>query len=184
MPPKTGQELWHWLYGELRAAILDRRLRPGSRVPSSRNLARQYDISRGTVVAAVEHLKHEGYLETQVGAGAFVATVIPDDSTAVVKNRADVGKRTSFAGLSSRGRASAESVPLRPRTPSEKLFGLTNRPSICFPSTCGLGSQEGYCGGLHALCTAKGMQRAISRCGKQLRSTWGERAGSIATSIR
>jgi GntR family transcriptional regulator/MocR family aminotransferase len=60
MPPKAGEELWQWLYGELRAAILDRRLRPGTRVPSFRNLAKQYDVSRGTVVAAFDHLKREG----------------------------------------------------------------------------------------------------------------------------
>ena len=28
-------ELWRWLYTELRAAILDGRLRPGSRLPST-----------------------------------------------------------------------------------------------------------------------------------------------------
>jgi len=76
MPPRAGEELWHWLYGQVRAAILDHRLRPGTRVPSSRNLARQYSISRGTVVSAFDHLRSEGYLKMRVGAGAFVATTI------------------------------------------------------------------------------------------------------------
>ena len=64
MPQRAGEERWRWLYGQVRAAILDHRLRPGARVPSSRNLAKQYGVSRGTVVAAVDHLRIEGYLET------------------------------------------------------------------------------------------------------------------------
>ena len=80
MPQGAGEERWRWLYGQLRAAILDHRLPPGARVPSSRNLAKQYGVSRGTVVAAVDHLRSEGYLETHVGAGAFVATATPDEA--------------------------------------------------------------------------------------------------------
>jgi len=117
-PPKAGEELWRWLYGQLRGAILDRRLRPGTRVPSSRSLAKQYNIARGTVVAAFDHLKSEGYIQTQVGAGAFVATTMPDDSIAVARSHVDLRKRTAHAGLSSRGRASVESVLLLPASHS------------------------------------------------------------------
>jgi GntR family transcriptional regulator/MocR family aminotransferase len=39
MPQRAGEERWRWLYGQLRAAILDHRLPPGTQVPSSRNLA-------------------------------------------------------------------------------------------------------------------------------------------------
>ena len=49
------------------------------RMPSTRNLAKQYSLSRGTVVAAFEHLQSEGYVETQVGAGSFVAANLPKD---------------------------------------------------------------------------------------------------------
>jgi hypothetical protein len=34
MPQQAGEERWRWLYGQLRAAILDRRLRPGARMPN------------------------------------------------------------------------------------------------------------------------------------------------------
>ena len=47
MPQQAGEERWRWLHGQLRAAILDRRLRPGARMPSSRNLAKQHGVSRG-----------------------------------------------------------------------------------------------------------------------------------------
>jgi len=39
--PRRSQELWRWLYSEIRAAILDGRLKRGSRLPSERSLAKQ-----------------------------------------------------------------------------------------------------------------------------------------------
>src|SRR3954453_20840374 len=77
--PQAGHPLWHWLYSQLRGVILNGWLRPGTRMPSTRNLAKQYSLSRGTVVAAFEHLQSEGYMETQVGAGSFVAANFPRD---------------------------------------------------------------------------------------------------------
>lgn len=76
MPQRAGEERWRWLYGQLRAAILDHRLPPGARVPSSRNLAKQHGVSRGTVVAAVDHLRSEGYLETRVGARLVIKLIL------------------------------------------------------------------------------------------------------------
>lgn len=110
MPPQDGEELWRWLYGELRAAILDGRLKPGSRMPSTRNLAEQYEISRGTVVVAFDHLQSEGYLETQVGAGTFVAANLPDDSLSAKRSRERL-TGSSKAKLSRRGRLVSENVP-------------------------------------------------------------------------
>ena len=70
--PADGQVLWRWLYVELRAAILDGRLKAGARMPSTRSLARQYTLSRGTVVAAFDQLQSEGYTRTRVGSGTYV----------------------------------------------------------------------------------------------------------------
>jgi len=64
--------LSRWLYNEFRRAILDRRLSPGTRLPATRDLARQYGISRGTVVAVFEQLEAEGYLLGRPGAGTHV----------------------------------------------------------------------------------------------------------------
>jgi GntR family transcriptional regulator/MocR family aminotransferase len=61
------------LVGALREAILSGRLVSGTRLPSSRLLATQLRIARGTVVAAYEELVSEGYCEARVGAGTFVA---------------------------------------------------------------------------------------------------------------
>jgi regulatory GntR family protein len=49
--------MWRWLYTELRSAIIDGRLKSGARLPSTRNLAAQYGLARGTVVAAFQQLQ-------------------------------------------------------------------------------------------------------------------------------
>jgi GntR family transcriptional regulator/MocR family aminotransferase len=64
--------LTRWLQEELRRAILDGRLRPGARLPATRDFASQYGLSRGTVVTAFEQLTAEGYLICKVGAGTWV----------------------------------------------------------------------------------------------------------------
>ena len=71
-PRKDGQEMWRWLYTELRSAIIDGRLKFGARLPSTRNLAAQYGLARGTVVAAFQQLRAEGYISSEVSAGTFV----------------------------------------------------------------------------------------------------------------
>jgi GntR family transcriptional regulator/MocR family aminotransferase len=71
-PRKDGQEIWRWLYTELRSAIIDGRLKSGARLPSTRNLATQYGLARGTVVAAFQQLQAEGFISSEVSAGTFV----------------------------------------------------------------------------------------------------------------
>src|ERR1700755_2385855 len=78
IPPAGTQELWRWLYMELRGAILDGRLKPGARMPSTRSLGMQYSLSRGTVVVAFEQLQAEGYTRTAVGSGTYVASGVSD----------------------------------------------------------------------------------------------------------
>ena len=77
--PLAGVPLYRWFYDELRSAILGGRIAPGARLPATRDLAREYKISRATVVTAFEQLKSEGYVEGKVGAGSYVSQVLPDD---------------------------------------------------------------------------------------------------------
>src|SRR5690242_8637901 len=50
------------LHEQLRAAILDRRLRAGAELPSTRRVATAYAIARNTVIAAYDLLIAEGYV--------------------------------------------------------------------------------------------------------------------------
>ncbi len=61
------------LYGRIREAILAGRLAPGSRLPASRELARELQISRNVVLEAYDLLYAEGFLSARQGAGTFVA---------------------------------------------------------------------------------------------------------------
>ena len=70
---------YRWLYESLRGEILEGRLRPGARLPASRELARQYGLSRGTIVNAFEQLRSEGYAAGTIGSGTYVSKVLPDD---------------------------------------------------------------------------------------------------------
>ena len=69
-PPRVS--LTNWLYQELRQAILDSRLAPGTRLPASRDFATQHGLSRGTVVGVFERLQAEGYISSRVGSGTRV----------------------------------------------------------------------------------------------------------------
>lgn len=62
-----------WLYGELRGAMLEGRLGPGSRLPASRDFARLHGLSRGTVVSVFERLRADGYVASRVGSGTWVS---------------------------------------------------------------------------------------------------------------
>jgi GntR family transcriptional regulator/MocR family aminotransferase len=70
---QAHQTLTSWLYQELCSAIVDGRLRAGSRLPGSRDFAAQYGISRGTVVNVFERLQSEGYVFSRVGRGTVVS---------------------------------------------------------------------------------------------------------------
>jgi len=78
-PGRSKIPAYRWLYTSLRAAILEGRLRPGARIPATRDLSRQYHLSRGTIVTAFDQLKSEGYVEGAVGSGTFVSRILPED---------------------------------------------------------------------------------------------------------
>jgi GntR family transcriptional regulator/MocR family aminotransferase len=57
----------------LRTAVRDGRLAPGSRLPSTRRLAAEVGVARGTAKAAYDQLVAEGYLDARQGSGTVVA---------------------------------------------------------------------------------------------------------------
>ena len=79
----SGVPMYDQLSEWFRRAILAGQLRPGQRVPSTRSLAKELNISRVPVLSAYEQLFAEGYLETFVGAGTCVAHSIPADTRPV-----------------------------------------------------------------------------------------------------
>jgi GntR family transcriptional regulator/MocR family aminotransferase len=71
--------LYQQLAEQLRRFVLQGRLKPNQKLPSSRVLARSLEISRATVTLSYEQLLSEGYFETRCGSGTFVCSQLPDE---------------------------------------------------------------------------------------------------------
>src|SRR6202451_1721158 len=116
--PKPGTPLYRWLYEELRAGILAGQLRPGVRLPATRDLAAQYGLSRPTIVTAFEQLRLEGYVEGKVGSGTFVSKTLPDELLQVPREKSVKSARRRSIPLSAYARrlqplSRSESRPAR-----------------------------------------------------------------------
>src|SRR4030095_13892990 len=77
LPSQDSRNLLRALHEQLRAAIIDGRLQPGTKLPATRAFADTLGVSRNTTVAAYDLLLSEGYLMTRPRAGAYVADVRP-----------------------------------------------------------------------------------------------------------
>lgn len=119
--------LYRQLYEGLRQAILGGRLQAGRPLPSTRLLASALDVSRTTVVLAFEQLLAEGYVQGKVGAGTYVADVLPDDHLYSVRNASmpDVEQQAPRM-LGKRGQAFADYPMHIAQVPISRAF----RPGI------------------------------------------------------
>jgi GntR family transcriptional regulator/MocR family aminotransferase len=132
-PPTTAPH--DWLCTALRAEILDGRLRAGARLPSTRDLARQYGLSRGTIVTAFDQLEAEGYLTGRPGSGTYVGVARPDDFLQARARSgepltADAPRRRRWSDAARRARPFPTPDPRRPRAfrphlPAIDLFPTT-----------------------------------------------------------
>jgi GntR family transcriptional regulator len=61
--------------------ILSGDLRPGERLPSLRNLARQFKLHQNTISAAYRQLERDGWLELRRGSGVYVRLEKPSTHT-------------------------------------------------------------------------------------------------------
>ena len=74
--------LYKQLYERVREEIVAGQLPPGTRLPSTRTLASELGVSRGTTALAYDHLLLEGYLESRVGQGTRVSSEFPAKASA------------------------------------------------------------------------------------------------------
>jgi GntR family transcriptional regulator / MocR family aminotransferase len=130
-----GQPAYRWLYAALRDEILEGRLRPGARLPGSRDLGRQYGLSRGTIVNAFEQLRAEGYVAGSVGSGTFVSKILPDELLQIphrpeAQPRPSAGRQRELADFARRVQPfsmleARSSRAFRPNLPALDLFPAT-----------------------------------------------------------
>ncbi|TDC84640.1 PLP-dependent aminotransferase family protein [Actinomadura sp. 7K507] len=76
---RTAGRLAAQIAAGFRGAVRSGRLTAGTRLPSSRDLARDLDVSRGVVVAAYEQLTAEGFLVARRGDGTRIAPLARPD---------------------------------------------------------------------------------------------------------
>src|SRR5574342_17883 len=76
--PTPDAPLYQALYAHMRAAILSGELKDGMKLPSTRALADELNVSRNTVLNAYRQLLAEGYLDSTEGSGTFVTHVLPE----------------------------------------------------------------------------------------------------------
>lgn len=72
----SGKSVTAQVYGAIRQLITGGDLAAGKRLPSSRTLARELDISRTTAVAVFERLIAEGLVVSHTGSGSFVSEAV------------------------------------------------------------------------------------------------------------
>ncbi|HEV2859607.1 MAG TPA: PLP-dependent aminotransferase family protein [Pyrinomonadaceae bacterium] len=191
LDPRSGLPLYRQLYESLRAGILDGRLRPGARLPSTRELASTLNVSRNTVMNAFEQLLAEGYLEGHVGSGTFVTRSLPEDTLharahgdghkARATGRDSRQGRGATHALSQRGAELARSpasaaisdgraLPFRPGTPALDKFPFEIWGRLAArhwrkppPALLGYGEPAGHHPLREAIATYLGTARAV-RC--------------------
>src|SRR5882757_236733 len=70
---KDSEPLSRQVYLWIRNAIVERALRPGESLPSTRELAEENSISRTVVVQAYDQLTAEGFITGRRGSGTYVS---------------------------------------------------------------------------------------------------------------
>ncbi|MCO5990974.1 PLP-dependent aminotransferase family protein [Actinoallomurus spadix] len=144
------------IYHQLLDAILDGRLRPGERLPPSRDLARRLQVSRNTVCVAYERLTAEGFLTARVGAGTYVGAARP---------------------ARARRRSAPTGGAVRPRPPWDSLTPAPHPTSAPAPYDFGVGMPDA---GLFPLATWRRLLTAELRASALRVSGYGDPAGHPA----
>ena len=116
------------LFESFRQSIVDGVLKPGTRLPSTRDLANELRVSRNCVINAFRYLAAQGLIVSRAGAGTVVAAV-----PARVRVPPSTRPRRDRAGRMARIVTDASSGtpgPFRPGVPAVDLFPVRTWRSI------------------------------------------------------
>jgi GntR family transcriptional regulator / MocR family aminotransferase len=116
------------LYETIRQAITEQVLPSGARLPSTRSLAEDLNVSRNTILAAFDQLLDEGYVAAKTGSGTYVSYKQTDVFYKKIDTSSQDSDSTSLLnsennfGLSKRGLTASDSVnshEIQPFTPED-----------------------------------------------------------------
>lgn len=119
-PPRTGESKQAWVYRQIQERILNGVLAEGARLPSTRELAARWQVSRSTVEAAYDQLRGEGYTAGTVGSGTYVSAVIPDNffRRGLPGGGASIGTRPGQTGHGGAAQSATLASPAGPAAPA------------------------------------------------------------------
>lgn len=69
----TSKPIYEQITSQIKAMVMSGELETGDSIPSMRNLAKTIHVSVITVQKAYEDLQRDGFIETTVGKGSFIA---------------------------------------------------------------------------------------------------------------
>ncbi len=103
MIDRSGEKsLQEQVFDQVREAILTGQLPPATRLPATRILALDLQLSRNTILGAFERLHAEGYIEGLAGSGTRVSKILPEELLLARKNSPAPARSKVTAGKLSR----------------------------------------------------------------------------------
>jgi len=115
----SEEPIYRQLIRHIRAQIDAGVLAAGTRLPASRDLARQLNISRISVVNAYAELRAEGYLSAHAGRGTFVAG--DREASAPATNGNGAGTQSSHQTIE---------IPTAPDRSLREMMRLARKPGV------------------------------------------------------
>ncbi|MDM1246256.1 PLP-dependent aminotransferase family protein [Acinetobacter sp. R933-2] len=102
---QTEGALYQRVFRCLRDAMIEDVLPPKTRLPASRDLAHELNVSRNTILNAYEQLQAQGYVEAFTGSGTWVSEKLPETYLNVSSNESSIKAQNSYElkNLSKRG---------------------------------------------------------------------------------
>src|SRR5215813_2548040 len=122
---------------QIRELIISGQLQPGVRVPSTRDPVGQLGVSRNTIVYAMDKLVSEGYLNSRIGSGIYVAKLQTGPKHRITRVGKPTLKRNRQLRISKRAEnlsslaitpaySSSKVRPFRPCQPAVEDFPIRN----------------------------------------------------------
>ncbi|MDX2203868.1 MAG: PLP-dependent aminotransferase family protein [Hyphomicrobiaceae bacterium] len=119
--PAGGPPIFQQVYLALRGAILAGTLRPGAKLPSSRQLAQRLALSRTSVIAAYEQLLAEGYVASRAGSGTYVSADLQTQAQPAARvrrpARSPAVRRVRLSAAGARYEALGRDLSIAPAVP-------------------------------------------------------------------
>ena len=116
----------------IREIILSEGLKAGERLPASRTLANDLNVSRTTIINAVERLISEGLLEARSGAGTFVSDIMYEDRPSLLKKhpKSNDGNKSNPIKLSKAITKALPNLISRDKLAKEPRGFITGLPAL------------------------------------------------------